>query len=235
MESLANEWQLVRKLLLALHKMADESESARARTMYSRRIPCDLERRRTVKKIFPALTDRELRHQLSQKANWKSLNRFLYLPDASSNVTPVLALSYDFTGPGKDIYFAIAFCVATGDGVRAIGMRFESPHEMEGVSGLRHAYYHAQLTISWFRGLEFWDPHTPRWIPDSEPAIPLPASCGLELLLTALISVYGLSLFESLFPNYLATSELELLEPALEKMGMIQNVRLLVHGENHGT
>jgi len=76
---------------------------------------------------------------------------------------------------------------------KCIGIRFEAP---EGPGGGHHDYYHAQF-IRRFGERDELDLTWYELVPDSQPAIPLPAKCRVTLLLSAVIAIYGLKFFNS--------------------------------------
>lgn len=69
---------------------------------------------------------------------------------------------------------------------RSLGWRFEAP---EG-SG-EHCYWHAQPIREVRRQGDAIPLATPDWLPDTMPAIPLAASDPMQLLVCALVSIYG--------------------------------------------
>jgi hypothetical protein len=86
---------------------------------------------------------------------------------------------------GARDFLTISIVLATGDDC-STGWRFEAP---EGPG--EHCYWHAQ-PLQAVAGARL---SMPEWLPESEPAIPV-AACGpTELLVAALVAVYGHELF----------------------------------------
>lgn len=113
---------------------------------------------------------------------------YLHLPPDEKGGLPVLKASFD-TQNGHTVFrIKAAILVEHGGDEKehsAIGVRFEGP---EGPG--KHNYFHAQ----WFSSFEKGSarlPGCPVWLPDSHPAIPIPAKSAVDILCCALKSFYG--------------------------------------------
>lgn len=115
--------------------------------------------------------------------------KFLYLTpvDRGQVLLPVLRLKCDFGRSIPEIRLRLGLFVRHDLDIRAIGFRFESP-EGPGI----HNYYHMQIIRGFDLGQHFLPEDYLRWMPDSSPAFPLDVNSSVNLLLSLLISLYGL-------------------------------------------
>jgi hypothetical protein len=122
--------------------------------------------------------------------NFADLNRVLYLPPLShhdSDCVPVLSLECDRNNADN---LKLSFMLIRDDEgeKRLVGIGFR----MEKGTG-EHRFYHAQL-IRNFQGnnAEGDCVECPRWLPDTQPSLPIWAVSSVTLLLCTLVSIYGL-------------------------------------------
>lgn len=106
-------------------------------------------------------------------------------PPSFPLVVPVLTMEYRTSVPSKLGLRLALFLLDTGTGeVVSIGYRFESPDP-----GGENPFYHLQHIQELGNG-DFRIP-TPRWIPESSPAVPVEAHTEVGLILCLLASLYG--------------------------------------------
>ena len=117
-------------------------------------------------------------------------SRFLYLSPVNRNqvLLPVLRLKCDFGRSIPEIRLRVGVFLRYNLDIRAIGYRFESP---EGV-GIHH-YYHMQMIRGFQLGVPFLPDEYLTWMPDSAPTFPLDVDSPVKLLISLLISLYGLT------------------------------------------
>lgn len=123
-------------------------------------------------------------------------NLYLHLPLVDSGgwkQQPIVRASFEDQGGLKIFRFQVGLLVEEKDKVgeadkkhHGIGMRFESP-EGPGV----HNYYHAQF-FTQFRDGKKLD-NSPDWLPDSHPAVPIPAENAVDIIFCAVKSLYGIT------------------------------------------
>ena len=121
-------------------------------------------------------------------SNFASTKRFLYLNPCEGQPTfvPVLSLKCDFDRPQPEIRLRVGLFLRDQGEIRAIGLRFESPEgEDEGI----HHYYHAQYITYFYDGAPLKG--APPWLPITQPAMALEADGPVGLLLSLLVSLYG--------------------------------------------
>lgn len=129
--------------------------------------------------------------------NFSALRRVLYLPPLphhDNDCVPVLSL---VCGRRNADELKLSFMLVRDDetekGLVGIGFR------MEKGTG-EHSFYHAQLIRS-LHGNDIVE--CPRWLPETQPSIPLYAISSATLLLCTLLSIYGLdSFWEMLVPCF---------------------------------
>ncbi len=117
--------------------------------------------------------------------------KFLYLnpPEGQPTFVPVLSLRCDFTSLLPEIRLRVGLFLREHGEVKSVGLRFESPEgepEGEGV----HHYYHAQFISSFYAGAPLKGVMS--WLPVTQPALTLNADGPVGLLLSLLVSLYGL-------------------------------------------
>jgi len=178
-------------------------------------------------------TDSALKDLLPSDSNvyvdfWEK-RKFIYLdpPQRESSAVPVLSLQCNFgcSIPMVSLKLALYLLDERRD-LRAIGFRFESP----GGPGLHH-YYHIQLINGFMRDAPFYRGHDQSvadstalsWLPVTQPALPVGADKPVKLLLSLLISLYGVkyvgdlqinnSVLENQLTDYLREMRHELDEP----------------------
>lgn len=142
------------------------------------------------------------------KFNSLELGWFLYLsPDPCPRnakrqiFIPFISLvcNFESTSPEVRVYVALAQKLRAKDEIRILGLRFEAP---EGDGDGLHDFYHSQLVHNLrASGRSIPLNHSDLeldWIPDSQPSIPIDASCSVTLLLSALTSLYGIRYLDTL-------------------------------------
>jgi len=158
--------------------------------------------------LYPRLADRELERRLrNETGNLSATNSYLHLEPISKGpaLVPVMDMKWDFTGEAPLMQLRLMLFLSHDDRIRSIGFRFESPD----ANGAMHNYPHVQLISR----LEVMSKRSASdagmsaandipWLPESQPALPLPTSTPVGLLLCALLSLYG--------PNYLKRMQQEL-------------------------
>lgn len=111
-------------------------------------------------------------------------NKYIYLNPVEKGtvIVPVLRLKSDFGCDPPEVRFRLGLFLLHEGELKAFGFRYESP---EGPG--RHHYYHAQVITD-------LGPHSARqfWLPVSQPAFPLDTDHPISLLVSMLISLYGL-------------------------------------------
>jgi hypothetical protein len=121
---------------------------------------------------------------------------------------PVLAFEYSFDARRK-VCLRVAIFVPGDDQypVGAIGYRLESPE-----GGRSHNFHHAQHIVDF--GPEARPLPCPRWIPTSQPALPINAKDSVSLLVGLLVSLYGVD--SDVVKNLLTTSHGYMVRPHLQ-------------------
>jgi hypothetical protein len=120
-------------------------------------------------------------------------NRYLYLNPVTHKtvMVPLLTLESDFGRSIPEVRLQLGLFLKHHDQTRFVGFRFEAPEGKGGQSLGRHNYYHMQM-IQNFRVPVSLPSNDLEWIPDAEPTIPLDADGAVKLLLTILVSLYGM-------------------------------------------
>jgi hypothetical protein len=127
-----------------------------------------------------------------RSSDFKEVMQFLYLrPIQSGTPTiPVVSLKADFTRSLPQVRIRLALFLLNDKGeIRSQGYRYETP---EGPGYGRHDYYHVQPIRVLYRDRPGFQLPTPAWFLDSHPAWPVDAQGPVCLLLSLLISLYGL-------------------------------------------
>jgi hypothetical protein len=119
--------------------------------------------------------------------DFKDTGRFLYLKPGEGPplFIPVVSLFTNFTRSIPEVRLRVGIFLLEGTEIRSIGLRFESP-EGEGP----HNYYHAQF-------IKDFNAPVPvekrlNWLPVTHPPIALDARGPVTLLLSLVVSLYGL-------------------------------------------
>jgi hypothetical protein len=156
--------------------------------------------------------ERELRSLLPSeervRSDFSHSRRFIYLDPTEKGVplVPLLSPKCDFGRSIPEIRLRLGlYLLDENQLIRAIGLRFESP---EGPG--YHHYYHAQLIKGFKKDELFYqqkgandaqqnfDPACPPWLPVTQPALPLGIDSPVKLLLSLLVSLYGVSYVSAL-------------------------------------
>ncbi len=126
----------------------------------------------------------------------------LYLPTMwkSGVQVPVLTWKFDFSEETLKLSLYLALLqrpVVPGEArfgpLQAMGLRFESPEGTDDEPSA-HGYWHTQITRGFTRDRPLMDGGRhlcPEGLPESNPALPVPAATPAELFLCMLISLYG--------------------------------------------
>lgn len=113
--------------------------------------------------------------------------KYLYLnPVEGLALVPTLTIASDFGRSIPELRIRLRVFFSHEGKTRWFGYRFESP-EGPGI----HHYYHAQPIIDLKGGESFLT--TEEWLPTKCPTFPLDANNPVKLLLSLLISLYGIS------------------------------------------
>ena len=135
---------------------------------------------------------------------------FIWLEPTSTTpaAIPVLAFEYSFDAR-KKVCLRVGIFVPGDDQypVGAIGYRLETPE-----GGRSHNFHHAQHIIDF--GPETRPLPCPRWIPTSQPALPISARDAVGLLVGLLVALYGVD--SSVITNLLRTSYGYMVRPHLQ-------------------
>lgn len=144
-----------------------------------------------VNEMYPAFPDTRLKDLLSDRLEFDSKNTCLYLEPINEGlgIVPVLSFSYKFKEKNKfDLRLQLALFVLHEGNLAAIGCRFD-PSEGPGT----HDYYHAQMFREFHGGRALpCLPSCPPWLPISRPAFHLKADDPVTLLISMVISLYGI-------------------------------------------
>ena len=147
---------------------------------------------------YTPFPEKQLDDLLSHKLAFDSENenRYLFLEpiDKGTVIVPMLSFRYDFQRNKAELRLQVAIFVPNGNSLAAIGCRFE-PSEGAGA----HDYFHAQM-FRQFKGGRGGPclPACPSWLPISRPAFQLKANDPVTLLISMLISLYGIDLAQDL-------------------------------------
>lgn len=121
--------------------------------------------------------------------DFAELRRVLYLPplERDARFVPVLSLTCNLDETTTEISSQVMLVSLLEDEEQqsrlcGVGFRLES-------GAGRHDFYHAQL----IRDLPGGPPIAcPTWLPDTQPSFPLLANCPVTLILSLLLSLYGI-------------------------------------------
>ncbi len=119
------------------------------------------------------------------------LNQYLYLnPIEKGGVfVPRINIKCDFGRNHPMVRLRLGLFLTTEDSLEGFGFRFETPEGRSLERLGRHHYYHAQIIQ------DFGHPERNKligWLPDEQPAFPLDANDPVKLLISLLVSLYGL-------------------------------------------
>jgi hypothetical protein len=102
-------------------------------------------------------------------------------------LVPVLSVNCDFGRSVPEIGLHLGIFLEHAGVIKFFGFRFEAPHG----EGSVHHYYHVQMIRSLLNVTLPNDNHS-AFIPDAEPTFPLDVESPVELLMSVLISLYGI-------------------------------------------
>jgi hypothetical protein len=125
-------------------------------------------------------------------SDFKEVMRFLYLrPIQTGTPTiPVLSLKANFARSLPEVRIRVALFLLDEIGeIRCQGYRYEAP---EGPGDGRHDYYHVQPIRVLYRDRPGFQLPTPPWFLDSHPTWPVDARDPVSLMISLLVSLYGL-------------------------------------------
>ena len=107
---------------------------------------------------------------------------YLLLPPSpkAADFVPLMWMSYNLTVKPVEVRICITMFCHHGADLKSF------PFRLENGSG-RHAFYHAQLGNNMDVRLE------PEWLPESQPSFPLCANCPVTLVISLLLTLYGLN------------------------------------------
>ena len=131
-------------------------------------------------------------------SDFKEVMQFLYLRpiQRGTPIVPVLSLKTDFARSFPLVKARLAlFPLDDEGGIRSQGYRYETP---EGPGNGRHDYFHVQPIRVLYRDRPGFQLPTPPWFLDSHPSWPLDAQDSVTLVLSLLISLYGLDFYREL-------------------------------------
>jgi hypothetical protein len=125
-------------------------------------------------------------------SDFKTAMQFLYLRPITDGVptVPVLSLKANFACSFPEVRARLAlFFLDDEQEIRSQGYRYEAP---EGPGNGKHDYYHVQPIRVIYRDKPGFQLPTAPWFLDSHPAWPVDAKDPVTLVLSLLISLYGL-------------------------------------------
>jgi len=130
-------------------------------------------------------------------SDFKELLHFLYLRPIQTGAptVPVLSFKTDFARSFPKVRARLALFFIDGVEIRSLGYRYETP---EGPGNGRHDYYHVQPIRVLYRDRPGFELPTAPWVLDSHPAWPVDASDPVTLVLSLLVSLYGLEFHKEL-------------------------------------
>lgn len=109
--------------------------------------------------------------------------------ESSTNIQPMLFLHLDFTEEVPEVRLKLVLRIrAENQDWQLLAIRFETPEGGDERGLGSHNYYHAQFTTDLRNGLAL---PLSKWLPQSEPAIPLDARSPVTLALCILTALYG--------------------------------------------
>lgn len=120
---------------------------------------------------------------------------YLYLdPIESPLALPILTLKCDFTHTIPEVSLRLGLFISDPGSVppvKGLGFRFETPGGRSAENESIHRYYHVQMFKSFQKGGSLL-PGVPPWLPAVQPALPLDCESPISLLITLMISLYGI-------------------------------------------
>lgn len=123
-------------------------------------------------------------------------NKYIFLKpiNEGGGIIPILSFHYNFQPSKAELRLRVALFVPDGNSdVAAIGCRFEPP---EGPG--THNYFHAQMFREFRAVGGSFLPSCPAWLPCSTPAFQLKAYDPVTLLISMVISLYGIGVVQDL-------------------------------------
>src|SRR5215208_3334899 len=138
-------------------------------------------------------------------------NRYLYLNPVTHGMVmvPLLTLKADFGRSVPEIRLRVGLFLLHDDQIRSLGFRFEAPEGKSAIGAGRHNYYHVQMIRGLGSSISFSANEYLQWFPDAEPTFPVDANDPVKLLLSLLISLYGLDEVGILIAHVGAGTELQ--------------------------
>ncbi len=120
-------------------------------------------------------------------------SRYVYLNPVTHGtiMVPVLTLKSDFGRSIPEVRFQLGLFLLHEEKIRWLGFRFEAPEGRDVHGAGRHHYYHIQMIRGLHTAIPFPSNKHLEWIPDAEPTFPLDVSDPVKLLLSLLVSLYG--------------------------------------------
>ena len=143
-------------------------------------------------------------------------NQYLYLNPIRDDtiLVPVLSIASDFGRSIPVLGIRLGLFLQDDEGTKAYGYRFEAP---EGPG--KHHYYHAQFIHGFEKGQPFLGNGS--WLPTGCPTFPLDADNPVKLLLSLLISLYGLQFISQIKASSIAGIDKYLEEMCCPKFGTL--------------
>ncbi|SRR6266404_463406 len=145
---------------------------------------------------FPTFNDSAALEELlpSEEAVSRAFdNRYLYLNPVTHKtvLVPLLTLEADFGRSIPEVRLQLGLFLRHEEQTRFVGFRFEAPEGKSAQDLGRHNFYHMQMIRNFRVPVSLLSGES-GWIPDAEPTVPLDADGAVKLLLTILISLYGI-------------------------------------------
>ncbi len=153
--------------------------------------------------------------------NFFEKNKVLYLPPLKKDAefVPIFSLSCNLRKEQSIARFRVMLVSLDKDDetkLNGIGFRMETPEGMnenstanEDANGNIHNFHHAQL-IQQFSPKQFPDrlqTENPSWLPESQPAFPLPADCPVTLFLCLIRTLYGGKYLKKIYQSMMSGIE----------------------------
>lgn len=143
--------------------------------------------------------------------NFFEEKKVLYLPpmkrDAEdAKFVPIFSLSCNLSRNQNVARFRVMLVSLEENILKGIGFRMEPPENIN--QNGRHNFHHAQF-IQQFSPKQYGNilpTKCPNWLPESQPAFPMPADCPVTLLLCILLTLYGWDFYNK-FCDKLSTTD----------------------------